>query len=71
MDLDTYLQDFKRSDEWEIVANESMRVPSPRELGELLVFSRRTALRYFLFLSRLIFRAFQFVAVFGNNDLQK
>ena len=45
MDLDTYLQDFKKSDEWEIIANESIRAPSPREWGELLVFSRRTALR--------------------------
>ncbi len=46
MDLDTYLSDFKRSDEWEIVANESKRIATPREEGEMLVFSRRTTLRW-------------------------
>ena len=45
MDLDTYLSDFQRSDEWQILANETIRVATPRELGELLVFSRRTTLR--------------------------
>ena len=50
MDLDTYLSDFRQSDEWEIRANESIRVRSPRELGELLMFSRRTTLRFDMFL---------------------
>ncbi len=43
--LNTYLSDFKLADEWEIISNESVRVESPRELGEYLMFSRRTALR--------------------------
>ena len=44
----------QESDEWEIVANISERVQTPRELGEYLVFSRRVTLRNTLTLRRRI-----------------
>jgi len=51
-DLDTYLSDFKKADEWEVVKNESIRCNSPREHGEMLMFSSRATLRYSLTLRR-------------------
>ena len=43
---------LQKADEWEIVSNETVRVRTPRDLGELLVFSRRTTLRFSLTLRR-------------------
>ena len=43
---------FQTADEWEIVENVTIRVRTPRELGELLVFSRRVTLRFSLTLRR-------------------
>ena len=40
--------DFKESDQWAITKNESMRLRSPRDAGELLMFSRRVTLRFTL-----------------------
>ncbi len=51
-DLDTYLSDFKKADEWEIINNFSKRVRRPIEEGEKLMFSRKVTLRFTLEIRR-------------------
>ena len=51
-DLETYLGSFKESQEWAIAMNTTQRFEKSRDVGVLLKFSRRTALRFSLTLSR-------------------
>ena len=52
IDLETQLSSFRESDEWEVVANSSEVIHTPRDEGEQLVFSRRRSLRKRLVLRR-------------------
>ena len=45
-DLETYLASFQKSQEWEIVENVTERFEKSRDVGVLLKFSRRVALRF-------------------------
>ena len=48
LDLDTYLSSYKFSQEWDIVSNTSERHNRPRDVGMILMYSRRAALRFSL-----------------------
>ena len=52
LDLETQLSGFRESDEWEVVANNSVVIHIPRDEGEQLVFSRRRSIRKRLVLRR-------------------
>ena len=43
---------FQRADEWEIVGNRSKKIRTPRDEGEMLMFSKRVTLRFSLILKR-------------------
>ena len=51
-DLDTYLGNFRELDEWEIMQNVTAEVKKPREVGVILMRSRRKSLRMTLTLRR-------------------
>ena len=51
-DLETYLASFKKSQEWEIIQNFTERYEKSRDVGVLLKFSRRVALRFTLTVQR-------------------
>ena len=52
IDLQTQLSGFRETDEWEVVANISAVIRTPRDEGEQLVFSRRRSIRKRLVLRR-------------------
>ena len=52
LDLDTYLSSYRFSQEWDIVSNTSERLDKPRDVGQILMYSRRLALRFTLTVQR-------------------
>ena len=52
LDLATYLSSFKESQEWTIIDNMTELINQSKDLGIMLKYSRRPALRFSLFLSR-------------------
>lgn len=53
-DMETYLESFKESQEWEVMHNSTARFVNSRDVGVLLKFSRRVALRFTLKMRRRI-----------------
>ena len=51
-DLSTYLPSLKARAEWEITVNQSERIEIPREEGMVLMYSKRSSLKFTLTLKR-------------------
>lgn len=52
MDITTFLDEYKQSTEWEILINDTERVPRPVDEGVTLMYSNRVSLRFSLTVRR-------------------